>query len=456
MTRTRRAIGVIAALGAFSVPLLFPPDGLSDEGVRMLAVFLLAIVLWVTEAIPLAATAMLIILLEVLLVSTGAIGDAPPDALPASAYYATLADPVIILFLGGFMVALAAEKYGVDRNLAALALGPMRGHSRRSLLVLMLMTAVLSMFVSNTATAATMFAVLVPVLRQAPPGRVRAGLALSIPIAANIGGLATPVGSPPNAIAVAALAREGIEVTFLQWMAFGVPLMVVLLVFAWQLLARLFVPAHVTITFDLRASFDRTSGARAFYVIAGVTVLGWLTEALHGIPASTVGFFAVVALLATRSVTTGELGQLPWAVLWLVSGGIALGLGLGHAGVDEWLVGLFDWSNLSQVALLVGMAVIALLLSTIISNSATANLLVPIGITLAMASGANPVVMGATIAISCSLAMALPISTPPNAVAYATGEVSTRAMAATGAIMALVGLPLAVLFVPWVVDLLGL
>lgn len=455
MTRSRRLLGLGLALLAFAAPFVLTIDGLDAGGRRMLAIFLMAIVLWITEAIPLPATAMLIILLEVLLVSTGSPGGVVAGALAPADYFSALADPVIMLFLGGFMIALAAEKFGLDRNLAAMALGRLGGNPRLSLWVLMAMTAVLSMFVSNTATAATMFAVLVPVLRQAPPGRVRAGLALSIPVAANIGGLATPVGSPPNAIAVAALARAGYDVTFLQWMAFGLPLMLVLLVFAWGLLSWLFVPQDAVIRFDIRSSFNRSPRALYFYVVAGLTVLGWLTESLHGMSASTVGFFAVVALLAGSAITSDELGKLPWGVLWLVSGGIALGLGLGAAGVDEWIVSLVDWSTLPALLLLAGLALVAVGLSTVISNSATANLLIPIGITLAVAVGSDPIVVGIAIALACSLAMALPISTPPNAVAYATGEVPTRSMAVTGALIAAVGIPAVLMLVPWVVTLQG-
>lgn len=455
MKNARVIIGGGAAIIGFLLPQFFPPDGLDASGARMLGIFLLAIALWISEAVPLVATAVLIILLEVLLVSTGAIFEVPETALPPSAYFGALADPVIILFLGGFTIALAAEKYGLDWNLAAIALRPLGGHPRRSLFVLMAMTALLSMFVSNTATAATMFAVLTPVLAKAPSSRTRTGLALSVPVAANVGGLATPVGSPPNAIAVAALAHEGLEVTFVEWMVFGLPLMIVLLVFSWLLITKMFINPDDHIAFDIQPKFDTSGKAWAFYAIGALTVIGWLTEALHGIPASTVGFFAVVALLIVGSITPDELGKLPWSVLWLVGGGIALGTGLAATGIDAWIVGLVDWGVLSPTALIAVLALLAVGLSTVISNSATANLLVPIGIALALSVNADPIAVAVTIALSCSLAMAMPISTPPNAVAYATGEVTTRNMAITGLIVAAVGIPAVVLVVPWIAASLG-
>ncbi len=455
MRNARVLIGIVAGIIGFLLPQFFPPEGLDASGARMLGIFLLAIALWITEAVPLVATAVLIILLEVLMVSSGAIFSVPDDALKPTAFYGALSDPVIILFLGGFMIALAAEKFGLDWNLAALALRPLGGHPRRSLLVLMAMTALLSMFVSNTATAATMFAVLTPVLATAPPGKTRTGLALSIPIAANVGGLATPVGSPPNAIAVAALSQEVTTVTFAEWMVFGLPLMVILLLFSWLLLSKMFIDPDAHIVFDVEPKFDTSGKAKWFYLIGAVTVVGWLTEALHGIPASTVGFFAVVALLVVGSITPNELGKLPWAVLWLVAGGIALGTGMAATGIDAWIVGLVDWDVLSPTALIAVMALLAVGLSTVISNSATANLLVPIGIALAISVNADPIAVSVTIALACSLAMAMPISTPPNAVAYATGEVTTRNMAITGLIIAAVGIPAVVLIVPAIASGVG-
>jgi sodium-dependent dicarboxylate transporter 2/3/5 len=157
-------------LVAFFLPLLIDIPGLEPAGERMLAIFLLAIVLWVTEAIPLVATAVLVILLEVLMISDQALVALPGEVLRASDYFATLADPVIVLFLGGFMIADGAAKFDLDRNLAAVMLRPFAGNARRSVLGLMLITATLSMFVSNTATTATMFAVVIPILAVLPAG----------------------------------------------------------------------------------------------------------------------------------------------------------------------------------------------------------------------------------------------------------------------------------------------
>jgi solute carrier family 13 (sodium-dependent dicarboxylate transporter), member 2/3/5 len=454
-TRLQRG-GLLAGALAFSAPLLLDVPGLAAEGERMLAIFLLAIVLWITEAVPLVATAVLVILLQVLLLSDQAVVDVGEAALPAADYFATLADPVIMLFLGGFLIAQGAAKFDLDRNLAAVLLRPFATSARRSVLGLMAITALLSMFVSNTATTATMFAVVVPVLAALPAGAARTGVALSIPVAANVGGIGTPVGSPPNAIALGALSARGEGVSFVGWMALAVPLLVVVLAVAWWVLTRRYVPADATLELDLRSRFDTSPAALVFYVVAGGTVLLWLTEPLHGIASTTVGFLPVVALLATQVMTGDDLRAIQWPVLWLVAGGIALGVGIGATGVDAWLLELIAWERLPELLLLVLLVATALAFSTVISSSAAANLLIPLSLGIAGGIAVDAALVGVVVAIGCSLAMALPISTPPNAIAYATGEVSTRALASTGLVVGAVGAGLLALAMPALWSAAGL
>ncbi len=454
-TRLQRG-GLLVGAVVFLLPLVVDIPGLDPAGQRMLAIFLLAIVFWVTEAIPLVATAVLVILLQVLLLSEQAILPGSEEVLTSASVFAALADPVIVLFLGGFLIADGAAKFGLDRNLAAVLMRPFAGDARRTVLGLMLITALLSMFVSNTATTATMFAVVIPILVALPPGKARTGLALSIPVAANVGGLGTPVGSPPNAIALGQLTAMGEQVSFLGWMLLAVPLMLVVLLFAWWFLTRRYVPPGVPLDLELTADFDRSPAARLFYVVAAGTVTLWLTEPLHGISSSTVGFLPVVVLLATQVMTGDDLKVLQWPVLWLVAGGIALGSGIGASGLDVWLLGLVAWESFPVTAVVVLLAVVGLGLSTVISNSATANLLVPLAISLAAGIGTDPTAIAVVVALACSLAMALPISTPPNAIAYATGEVDTRAMASSGIVIGAVGVGLLVFGLPPLWNLLGL
>jgi solute carrier family 13 (sodium-dependent dicarboxylate transporter), member 2/3/5 len=454
-TRLQRG-GLLVGAVVFLLPLVVDIPGLDPAGQRMLAIFLLAIVFWVTEAIPLVATAVLVILLQVLLLSEQAILPGSEEVLTSASVFAALADPVIVLFLGGFLIADGAAKFGLDRNLAAVLMRPFAGDARRTVLGLMLITALLSMFVSNTATTATMFAVVIPILVALPPGKARTGLALSIPVAANVGGLGTPVGSPPNAIALGQLTAMGEQVSFLGWMLLAVPLMLVVLVFSWWFLTRRYVPAGVPVDLALTAEFDRSPAARLFYVVAAGTVTLWLTEPLHGISSSTVGFLPVVVLLATQVMSGDDLKVLQWPVLWLVAGGIALGAGIGASGLDLWLLGLVTWDAFPVTAVVALLAFVGLGLSTVISNSATANLVVPLAISLATGIGTDPTAIAVVVALACSLAMALPISTPPNAIAYATGEVTTGDMASSGIVIGAVGVGLLAFALPPLWNLLGL
>jgi sodium-dependent dicarboxylate transporter 2/3/5 len=317
----------------------------------------------------------------------------------------------------------------------------------------------LSMFMSNTATTAAMMAVVLPVIATlGPSDPLRTGMALSIPIAANIGGIGTPVGTPPNAIALGRLADEGIQIDFLTWMALAVPIVIVVLLAAWVLIVRRYPAEAEGVDVRIGGEFDRTRPALVLYATFALTVVLWLSEPLHGVPATIVGFVPVVVLLTTGVMDSDDLRRINWHVLWLVGGGIALGSGVAASGLDVWLVGLVDWSSLPQLALVFGLVVFALVMSTVISNSATANLLIPIGVSLAAADAIDldPALAAVVIAIACSMAMALPVSTPPNAIAFATGAVATRDLARTGIVLGALGAVIVAFAAPPLWEALGL
>lgn len=456
--------GLIVGFIAFLIPFFLDIPGLETPGQRMLSIFLLAIVFWVTEAIPLTATAVVVILLEVLLVAQGALFDPAAgsaelaaQALPASAYFAALANPVIILFLGGFMIADGAEKYGLDKNLTAVMLKPFKGSAHMTVLGLMLITAILSAFMSNTATTATMFAVVIPILNSIKEPKARAGVALAIPLAANVGGIATPVGTPPNAIAIGALEAEGIHVSFATWTMMAAPFAIFLLIASWLVLSALFIPGGTRIDIEVEANWNMTNQAKIFYSVAALTILLWMTEPFHGISSNTIGFVPVALLLSLRVMDGSDVKKLDWPVLWLVSGGIALGTGVGATGLDAWLVNSIGWESLGIMGVTAVMAFIGLGFANVMSHSAAANLLVPLAISLSMALGPeNMVMIAAVVAISTSLGMSLPISTPPNAIAYSTGMVSIKNMAIIGVIVGVAGTVLVVLAMPPLWTLMGL
>ena len=464
-TRSRRKIptrtlGLGAAAVLFFVPFVFEFDGLSEAGHRMLAIFLVSVVLWVVEPIPLYATAVLIILLEILMISDKAIFDLPAAFEPRdfSGYYAALADPVLMLVLGGFFLAMGASKFKLDRAMGRILLRPFGTDPGRIMLGLMLITGTFSMFMSNVATTATMMAVVLPVVAAlAPEDRLRIGMVLAIPFAANIGGIGTPVGTPPNAIAIGQLAGAGIDVSFGKWMVMALPMAVVLVFIAWWMIRRMFPSTTKAIALEIEGEFERSRNAHIFYGVFIVTVLLWMTESFHGVTSSIIGFIPVVVLLATGVFKEKDIQSVQWPILWLIAGGIALGKGIVDSGLDDWVIGLVSWESFGATAITAVFAVAALALSTVMSNSASANLLVPLGISLTMSSAIDldPLVVGFMIAVAASLAMALPISTPTNAVAYSSGLIKTGDMAKTGIMIGVIGLLLYLVVAPALWSVLG-
>jgi sodium-dependent dicarboxylate transporter 2/3/5 len=461
-----KSIGLVLALAVFLMPFVVQFEGLGPAGHRVLSIFLMAVVLWITEAIPLHATAALIIFLNILMISDPAMLPVPENFMPegaarpkyASFFYA-LANPVLMLFLGGFFLADGAAKYKLDRNLAKTLLKPFGDKPAFIVLGLMLIIAVFSMFMSNTATTAAFMAVIIPVLaRLAPEDRGRIALVLCVPVAANVGGMGTPVGTPPNAIALSALASAGINISFVRWMAMLIPFVLIVLLLAWQLLIRVFPFTAKTIHIEIDSAYDRSPAAIIYYITAAATILLWFTEPLHGIRSAIVGFLPVVVMLGTKLINDREFHSMQWSVLWLVAGGIALGSGVGQSGLDRWLIGLVDWQQMNPAMIAGALCLTTLIFSTVISNSASANLIVPIGISLTSspAIAMSPVASTIFIAIGASLAMALPISTPPNAIAYSTGMIQTKHMATIGILIGAVGAVLFIFLAPVVWELLGM
>ena len=241
----------------------FPLEGLTVIQQRVIAIFLLAALCWVMEPIPIYATSVVIIVLELLLLSDKSLylfrlDQGQPhfgDLMSYSEIMATFASPIIMLFLGGFFLAMAATKYRLDVNLARVLLKPFGNQPKYVMFGLMLITAVFSMFMSNTATTAMMLSILAPVITlfgAKDPGRI--AFALSIPVAANIGGIGTPIGTPPNAIALKYLTGENL-ITFGEWMFFGVPFVAVLLVFAWWLINKLYPATQQSIELTIQGKF---------------------------------------------------------------------------------------------------------------------------------------------------------------------------------------------------------
>lgn len=420
---------------------------------RTIVIFLLAALLWILEPIPIYATSIVIIVLELLVLSTSGLvwltGESPNrgNLLTYQEIMATFASPIILLFLGGFFLAMAANKYRLDQNLARVLLRPFGTRTSHLLLGVMVITAFFSMFMSNTATTAMMLSILIPILTVFAPGdQGKVAFTLAIPIAANVGGIGTPIGTPPNAIALKYLTGEN-AISFSEWMLFGIPFVIVLVLVGWGLLLRFFPPATRDIELKIEGTFLKSSKAYIVYITFAVTVLLWLTDFVHGMNSYVVAMIPVAVFISTGVINKEDLKKMSWDVLWLVSGGIALGLAIEKTGLAQSLVSSIPFDSLPAIIILILAAGIALLMANFMSNTATANLLLPIMAALGTSvagladmGGVKTIVLAVT--LSVSMGMALPISTPPNALAHATGNIESSHLAKSGVAMGIIGVTL--------------
>jgi solute carrier family 13 (sodium-dependent dicarboxylate transporter), member 2/3/5 len=444
----------------------FPVEGLTVVQQRVIAIFLLAALCWVLEPIPIYATSVVIIVLELLLLSDKGLylfrqdeGQAHfGELLVSSDIMATFASPIIMLFLGGFFLAMAATKYRLDVNLARVLLKPFGTQPKYVMFGLMLITAIFSMFMSNTATTAMMLSILAPVIALfgvKDPGKI--AFALCVPVAANIGGIGTPIGTPPNAIALKYISEDNM-ISFGEWMFFGVPFVAILLVFAWFLINYLYPAKQEKIELTIKGKFLKTPKAITVYITFGLTILLWLMGSSHGMNSYTVALIPVAIFSLTGIINKEDLKKISWDVLWLVSGGIALGLALDQTGLARLMVHSIPFDDFSPYVVLAGAAVLCLLMANFMSHTATANLLMPIMAALGTSMTSltplgGEITLILVVTFAASLGMSLPISTPPNALAHATGHVQSNQMARVGVIIGIVGVLMSFVMI-WLLHLI--
>lgn len=445
----------------------FPFEGMTIIQQRVIAIFLLAALCWVFEPIPIYATSVVIIVLELLMVSDKGLflfkinQDAAHfgELLNYTDIMATFASPIIMLFLGGFFLAMAATKYRLDVNLARVLLKPFGTDPKFVMLGLMLITGIFSMFMSNTATTAMMLSILTPVIAvfgPKDPGRI--AFALCIPIAANIGGIGTPIGTPPNAIALKYLVGDNL-ITFGEWMVFGVPFVIIMMALAWFLIVYLYPAKQTSMNLDIKGKFLKTPKAITVYITFAGTILLWLMGSSHGMNSYTVALIPVAIFSITGIINKEDLKKISWDVLWLVSGGIALGLALDKTGLAKLVVHSIPFDAYSPYVVLFGAAFLCLIMANFMSHTATANLLMPIMAALGTSMTSLTPLGGELtliliVTFAASLGMSLPISTPPNALAHATGNVESSQMAKTGVILGVVGVLLSFVMV-WILHSVG-
>ena len=447
---------IAVTLFLWLVPIdFFGVEGLNVVQQRMIAIFAFAALMWMFEIIPAWTTSVVIIVLMLLTISNKGFGlfinnvNDGSVFIDYTAVMAAFANPIIMLFLGGFVLAIAATKVGLDVQLAKILLKPFGTNPKTVMLGILCVVAIFSMFMSNTATAAMMLAFLTPVLKSLPAdGKGRIGLALAIPVAANIGGIGTPIGTPPNAIALGYLNDMGMGVTFMDWMLRMVPFVIVMILIAWGLLLFLFPFKAKKIELKIEGGTKPGHHTIVVYVTFALTILLWITEQWTGINSNIVALIPFAVFSATGVIDKKDLSEIEWSVLWMVAGGLALGVGLMKTGLASTLVNAIPFSSMSPFLVMVAAGVIGYLISNFLSHSSAANLLCPIiavigsalSVELEPFGGVRALLIG--LAISTSVAMLLPISTPPNAIASSTGLVETKDMLKVGVVIGVVGLVL--------------
>lgn len=448
----KKTFGILFVLAVFLTLWFLPTESFGMDGLtlvqqRIIAIFAYATLMWVLELVPAWATSVSIMVFLLLFTSNSGVKwlcnpDVAGQLLSYKQVMASFADPVVMLFIGGFVLAIATTKTGLDVHLARVLLSPFGKKSENILLGFMLVTALFSMFISNTATTAMMLTFLTPVFKQLPEaGKGRTAMALSIPIAANLGGMGTPIGTPPNTIALKYLNDpEGLNLAigFGQWMLFMVPLVIIMIILAWIILKKVFPFTQKTI--ELKIDGEMKKGAQTTIVIVTmiITILLWMTDTLTGVNTYTVALIPFAVFALTGIITKYDLEEINWSVIWMVAGGFALGYAMNGSGLAALVIRAIPFGQFSPVLIVLLSGLICYVLSNLISHSATAALLMPIlvvvctamGDKLAAIGGPTTVLIG--VAIASSSAMILPISTPPNALAYATNLVQQKDMARIG------------------------
>lgn len=481
--RVRRRIGLVAAPASLLILLAIPMPGLSPEAHRMAAVAVMTVIFWVTEAVPLAVAALLG---PAVAVALGVA--APKEAL------APFANPLIFLFLGGFMLAQGLSHQGFDRRatLWLLSRGFVAGSPRRAMMAVAGVVWLFSMWISNTATAAMMVPIatgLVATIRRFVPDdaaaqlrmrRYSEGLMITMAYAASMGGIATPIGTAPNLIAIELLHdKAGIDIDFLQWMSFALPISIASVLIIVGLAVRRF-PAPVEhvegltdhVAAELREMGETSPGEKRVVAVFLTAVAGWISPAILRLtvgadhPASVwakeylhEGVVALICMsllfmiparaakrdeFAPRLITWEHATKIDWGTLFLLGGGFALSnlvfeTKLAEAITDVTLRGDTEFVT-SAVGLTLLATALVIYMTELSSNTATINMLLPVIIPVSIAAGLDPLPVTLCVTLAASYAFMLPVSTPPNAIAYGTGMIRIGTMIRFGAWLDVIGL----------------
>lgn len=456
--KTPQKIGLLLGPALFfAVLLFFFPEGLSYEGRMVLATTLWVAVWWITEAVPIPAASLLPI---VLLPLTG--------ALEGAAVTSSYGDPIVFLFLGGFLIALAMERWNLHKRIALNIISVVGTSTSRIVLGFMAATGFLSMWVSNTAAVMMMLPIGTAIIHQvsavikserkdlaAEEAKFSKALIFSIGYAGTIGGLGTLIGTPPNIILAANIKKlYGVEVSFGGWMAFAVPVVVILLVAVWLYLTKVAHPIKMKELpggKELILEEKRKHGKMSFeetmvLLVFGFAAFMWVTrtflwdDKIPGIDDTMIAIFAASLLFLIPSLNKGGRvldwsvsKDLPWGILLLFGGGLALATGFKETGLAEWIGGrLTVLDGFNFVVIVIISTALVLFLTEITSNTATATMILPVLASLALALNVHPYALMVPAAMAANCAFMLPVGTPPNAIIFASGKLKISEMVRTG------------------------
>jgi len=464
--------------------------GQSNAQMKVLALAVLMAIWWITEAIPVSVTALLPAVMLPFLGVCHYRYSTYPGYFPAFEQYAHY---LIFLFLGGFVIAASMRKWGLDKRISLNILRIFGTRPSRVVLGFMVATAFLSMWISNTATAAMMMPVALAVLTQAnlKPGKSAFGLCLmlSIAYAASIGGIGTLIGTPPNGIAVGFIAQFlGKEITFADWLKIGLPVVIIFLPIAWRYMMWRYPPeikeiagGRGVIRENLHQLGKLATGEKTTLFVFVLTALLWATRSsivigdftlLKGwstwfggyfsfVHDSTVSVLAII-LLFLLPVGRGRFTMewdtankyVPWGTLILFGGGLALGKAIANTGLSSWIASYLTlFGSVNLILILLTIAVLSVLLSEVTSNTATTSMLMPVMFAMGLALNRDPMTFMITSAVATSLVFSLPVATPPNAIVFGTGYVKIEQMAKNGILLDMLGVLIWTLVVYFVIGM---
>ncbi|WP_333693985.1 SLC13 family permease [Flavobacterium sp.] len=441
--QNRTILFLFSAVSSILLVLLLRDPSFTPTQDYVLFLLFFSIGLWITEAIPPFAVGILIV--GFLVFTMG-----QENTMDAKRYVQTWSDGVIWLFLGGFFLAEGMKKTKLDLLLLKFAAPKFGTKAKNIILGLMLITAIISMLMSNTATTAMMIATVAPIFTiLGKDSKVAKALLLGIPAAASLGGMGTIIGSAPNAIAVGALEGIGIKITFIEWMIIGIPVALILTFLFWKILIIKYKISQESLTLNfLQEEIPKEEGfeeeekiRKNIVLVVLITTLAlWLTSQWTKIPVSAVSGIPIVALTMLGIIDADDVRALPWDTLMLVAGGLALGLAIQEQGLATYFVSNISSVDIHFYLLLFLFALTTVTLSNFMSNTAATTILIPVALSLmSITQGVDPIVLPMVIGLSASCALLLPVSTPPNAIAYSTGFIEQSEFRIGGLFIGLAG-----------------